>query len=357
VAERSVALVSVGTANPPRKYSQEELLWLFGVTAPKLRGFFLNAHIRSRHLCLPQPISPGRMPEESPADLLQKHLSQSLAVGSEAVLGALSPLGLAPRDVDYLLCVTSTGFLVPGVSAHLIKSLGFREDVQRVDVVGMGCNAGLNGMQPVVNFCARNPGSIGLLLCVEICSAIYVFDQDLRTAVTNSLFGDGGAAAVVTTGALKARVPQLEILGFDSHIITDHIDAMRFELNDAKNSFLLDPEVPYVIGGNVEKPVERLLTRFGLGRRDIAHWVIHSGGRKVIDAIRCALGLSADDVRNTESVLRDFGNLSSAAFLFSHQRLLRENRARAGDYAMMITMGPGTSIETCLGRFRDDRHE
>lgn len=356
MAESAAALVSVGTANPPRKYGQEELLSLFGATEPKISGFFRNAHIRSRHLCLPEPIS-GRMPDESPAELLQKHLSQSLAVGSEAVRNALSPLGLAPRDVDYLLCVTSTGFLVPGITAHLIKAMGFREDVFRVDVVGMGCNGGLNGLQPVVNFCAGNPGRIGLLLCIEICSAIYVFDQTIRTAVSNSLFGDGGAAAVITTGTVRGGVRQLDILGFHSHIITDQINAMRFELEGAKNSFLLDPEVPYVIGANIEKPVERLLTRFGVKRRDIAHWVIHSGGRKVIDAIRCGLGLSADDVRNTESVLRDYGNLSSASFLFSHQRLLREDRVRPGDYAMLITMGPGSTIETCLGRFRGDSNE
>jgi predicted naringenin-chalcone synthase len=235
--------------------------------------------------------------------------------------------------------------------------MGFRADVQRVDVVGMGCNAGLNGMQPVANFCARNPGSMGLLLCVEICSAAYVFDSTVRTTVSNSLFGDGAAAAVITTGATSAHVPKLDILGFDSHIITEQIDAMRFELNGAKNSFVIEPEVPYVIGANVEKPVQRLLSRFGLQRRDIAHWVIHSGGRKVIDAIRCALGLSADDVRHTEGVLRDYGNLSSGSFLFSHQRLLCEDRLQPRDYTMMITMGPGSTIETCLGRFQGDDDE
>jgi 3,5-dihydroxyphenylacetyl-CoA synthase len=347
----SATLRSVGTANPPRRYGQEELLSLYGVSDPKLTGLFRNAHIRSRHLCLPTPTGPGQMPDESPAELRAKHLSQSMVVGGEAVLKALGPLGLTPRDVDYLLCVTSTGFLCPGLSAHFIRRMGFRPDVQRVDIVGMGCNAGLNGMQPVANFCERNPGKIGLLLCVEICSAIYVFDLTVRTAVSNSLFGDGAAAAVVTTRPMHGTSPGFTIMGFESHIISAQIDAMRFDLDGVKNSFVLDPEVPYVVGANVEKPVDRLLTKFNVKRRDISHWVIHSGGRKVIDAIRCALNLSHDDVRNTESILREYGNLSSGSFLFSHQRLLGEDRVRPGEFGVMITMGPGSTIETCLGRF------
>ncbi len=105
------------------------------------------------------------------------------------------------------------------------------------------------------------------------------------------------------------------------------------------------------MGANAEKPVDRLLDAHGLKRRDISHWIVHSGGKKVIDAIKYNIGITEYDVRHTTSVLRDFGNISSGSFLFSYQRLLNEGLVRRGDYGVLMTMGPGSTIETALVRW------
>jgi alkylresorcinol/alkylpyrone synthase/polyketide synthase Type III len=94
-----------------------------------------------------------------------------------------------------------------------------------------------------------------------------------------------------------------------------------------------------------------LLERFGLKKREIRHWIVHGGGKKVIDAIQYNLGLTAHDLRHTRSILKGYGNVSSASFLFSYQALLREEIARPGDWGIAIAMGPGVSIETCLMRW------
>jgi polyketide synthase Type III len=127
---------------------------------------------------------------------------------------------------------------------------------------------------------------------------------------------------------------------------------MRYDWDDdqGKFSFYLDPEVPYVVGANAEAAVDRLLAGTGLGRADVAHWIVHSGGKKVIDSVRLNLGLSRHDVRHTTSVLRDYGNLSSGSFLFSYERLLVEGGIAPGDHAVLMTMGPGSSIELALAR-------
>jgi predicted naringenin-chalcone synthase len=125
---------------------------------------------------------------------------------------------------------------------------------------------------------------------------------------------------------------------------------MRYDWDPAQDkfSFFLDPEIPYVVGANVEIVIDRLLSGAGLRRSDISHWLVHSGGKKVIDAVRLNLGLTRHDVRHTTGVLRDYGNLSSGSFLFSYQRLLREGVASVGDYGVLMTMGPGSTIETAL---------
>ena len=118
-----------------------------------------------------------------------------------------------------------------------------------------------------------------------------------------------------------------------------------------KFSFHLDRDVPYVLGSHADKPVGKLLDRFDLKVRDISHWIVHSGGKKVIDAIKYTVGLTAHDLRHTTAVLKNYGNVGSGSFLFSYERLLAEGNIKRGDYGVMMTMGPGSTIESALLRW------
>jgi 3,5-dihydroxyphenylacetyl-CoA synthase len=344
---RGPRIVSVGTATPPRKYTQDEILDLFQEQDPKIRRLFHSSRINSRFLYLPDPVD-GRMVEEGSPALLRKHLEGALEIGPQAIEECLHPLGLAPYDIDFFGCVSTTGFLCPGLTAHLIKKMIFRENVQRVDILGMGCNAAVNGLQAATAFARANPGKRALLLCVEICSAAYVYNRRMATAVVNSLFGDGAAAVVVREDGGDTWQQGPIVADFEPHIIPEALMAMRYNLDDAGLSFFLSRDIPYEIGANVERPLGRLLGRHGLKRKDIDHWIVHSGGAKVIDAIEQNVGLTDHDLRHTVSVLKNFGNLSSASILFSLSELRREGLIRGGDLGVAIAMGPGTSIETVL---------
>lgn len=351
-------IAGVATAVSGTSYTQREILDLFGISDPKVRSVFLNSAIERRFLTLPPRDRHGALRPEAQGELLAKHKKLALDMGASAIRKCLADTGIDPLDIDYLCVTTTTGFLTPGLSALLIRSLGLRPQTSRVDVVGMGCNAGLNALQATAGWATAHPGRVAVMLCVEACSAAYVIDGTMRTAVVNSLFGDGAAAV-----ALVADPPQPpppvgahrglhgpRVLGFSSHLITDAVDAMRFDWSDeqGKFSFYLDPQVPYVVGAHAERVVDRLLAPAGLRRSDIAHWLVHSGGKKVIDAVRVNLGLTRYDVRHTTGVLRDYGNLSSGSFLFSYERLLGENVAAPGEYGVLMTMGPGSTIETAL---------
>jgi 3,5-dihydroxyphenylacetyl-CoA synthase len=344
-------IASVGTATPPASYTQKELVDLFAIDDPKVRSLFLKSSIQRRHLILPGITSNGALKAETQGELLSKHRKWTVDVGTEAIQRCLDKMGATPSQISFLCCVTTTGFMTPGVSALICQELALAPECARLDVVGMGCNAGLNSLNATSSWATANPGKLAIMLCVEICSAGYVIDHTMRTAVVNCLFGDGGAAlAVVADGADQGPA----ILKFRSHIITDAIDAMRYDWSDEhhKFNFFLDPQIPYTIGANVAGIIDGLLCQTGVRRSDIKHWLIHSGGKKVIDAIRVNLGLSAFDVRHTIGVLRDYGNLSSASFLFSYQRLLDEENISTGDYGVMITMGPGSTIESALLQWR-----
>lgn len=345
-------ILSVGTANPPERYRQEELLERFHVEDPRIRSLFTSSHIRTRHLYLPPADADGH-PDESQGQLLAKHRRGAMEIGPQAVARCLEPVGLGVRDIDHLVCITTTGYMAPGLTALLIREMGFREDCSRTDIVGMGCNAGLNGLNVVSSWATVNPGRNALMVCIEVCSAAYVFDGTMRTAIVNSLFGDGSAAVLVRASERDQPRFAPTILGFNSHIIPEAVGAMRYDWDDeaGKFSFFLDRDIPYVVGAHAERPLNRLLAAHGLHRRDIGHWLVHSGGKKVVDAIKYNVGITDHDVRHTHSVLRDFGNLSSGSFLFSFQRLLAEGKVRRGDYGVMMTMGPGSTVETALIRW------
>lgn len=344
-------LLGVGTAVPDNSYSQRELLELFGIQDPRIRSIFLNSAIDRRFLTLPPKGPDGSREMETQGQLITKHRTHGIDMGGRALMECLKDSEADLGDVRYLCTVSSTGFLTPGFSALLIRELGIDPTCARLDVVGMGCNAGLNGLSAVTGWASAHPGQMAVLLCVEACSAAYVFDGTMRTSVVNSLFGDGAAAiAVQAKPAVPGGGPV--VLKYASAMVPQSIDAMRYDWDDAygKFSFFLDREVPYVVGANAESVIDRLLSGTGLRRSDIAHWVVHSGGKKVIDSVRVNLGLSPYDVRHTTNVLRDYGNLSSCSFLFSYRQLREEGRIREGDPAVFMTMGPGLTIETALVR-------
>jgi 3,5-dihydroxyphenylacetyl-CoA synthase len=353
-------IAGVGTAVSGTSYSQQEVLDTCSITDQRIRSIFLNSAIERRYLTLPTPGDDGTYTPESQGDLLDKHRALAVDMGGRALLACLKEAGAELSDLRYLCCVTSTGFLTPGLSALIIRDLGIDRYCARADIVGMGCNAGLNALNAVAGWAASHPGELAVMVCAEACSAAYAFDSTMRTAVVNSLFGDGAAAVAVVGGGTVAPAgggavapaggAGPRILKFASRIITDALDAMRYDWDrsQGKFSFYLDPDIPYVVGAHAERVIDRLLSGTGLRRSDISHWLVHSGGKKVIDAVMVNLGLTRYDVRHTIEVLRDYGNLSSGSFLFSYERLLHEGVTAPGDYGVLMTMGPGSTIETAL---------
>lgn len=346
-------MIGVGTAGSGTSFTQQEVLDAFEITDPKVRSVFLNSAIERRNLALPEPDGDGIRRPEAQGDLLDKHKTMAVEMGAQALYACLKSAGASLSDIGHLCCVTSTGFLTPGISALLIRDLGIDRHCSRSDIVGMGCNAGLNALNVVCGWATANPGKLAIVLCTEACSAAYAMDSSMRTAVVNSLFGDGAAALALVAeppGDQGAAPAGPRILKFASCIIPDAVDAMRYDWDRSlgRFSFYLDPQIPYVVGAHAEIVVDRLLAGTGLLRSDIRHWLVHSGGKKVIDAVTINLGLSRHDVRHTTSVLRDHGNVSSASFLFSYERLLEEGVTRPGEYGVLMTMGPGSTIETAL---------
>ncbi|WMO16074.1 3,5-dihydroxyphenylacetyl-CoA synthase DpgA [Pseudoalteromonas piscicida] len=349
-------IVGVGTAASPNRYTQTEILALQGIEDEKLRAIYLQGGIETRHLSVAMATANNlKVGDESQGELLDRHRREAIKIGSQAILNCIAEAGARVEDIAYLCCVTSTGFLVPSLSILLSQHLGLAKHCHRADIVGMGCSAGLNGLQSAYNWSARHPEKLGVVVCAEVCSAAYVSDNKIGTAVVNSLFGDGASAIAVRTCSEgeQAQPKYPYITQMHSYVLTEQVAAMNFSWQDERNkySFYLSKEVPYAIGHEVKNALSDLIFGNGLRFSDIDHWVIHSGGKKVLDAICLNLNLPKHAIRHTKSVLRDYGNVSSGSFLFSLQRLGEERCAAPGDIGVFMTMGPGMSIESALVRW------
>ncbi len=83
-------------------------------------------------------------------------------------------------------------------------------------------------------------------------------------------------------------------------------------------------------------------------RADIAHWIAHTGGPKVLRILEEELQLPDDALARSWRSLKSTGNLSSASVLFMLEDILQSDDAKPGDYGVMIAMGPGFSVELVL---------
>ena len=137
-------------------------------------------------------------------------------------------------------------------------------------------------------------------------------------------------------------------MDFESFLYPDHLHTVGFEQRNGKLRIVLGPEIRTLAAPLIEEALRPLLERHGLARRNIRFWVAHPGGRKVIDHVQKAIGLSDADVRFSRATLRQFGNMSSPTVLFVLDEVVQTGTPRPGDWGVMIALGPGMAAEAAL---------
>jgi len=335
-------ILSVGTATPVTKFTQEEVYHLCGYDNARIKSIFMNSDIDTRHFFFD---SKDFKPNETSDQLNQRYKDGSLEISGAAICRSLENLSLQADDIDFLCVVSSTGYLCPGLSSLLIERMGFRKDIQQANLLGMGCGGALPGLQRVHDYTCTHPGKYALLVCVEICSAAYYFDDTLETVVGNAICADGAAAVIVgTTQAENAPA----IIDFQSRICCEHLDKVGFGHKQGKLRIILHQDIPELAGPVAKSAIQSLLDRNRLNQNDIKHWILHSGGRKVIDHLQKELGLNPDQVKQTKSILRNYGNMSSPTVLFVLNQVMQLGQPLTGDYGIMLALGPGLIVETAL---------
>jgi alkylresorcinol/alkylpyrone synthase len=254
--------------------------------------------------------------ELTPDALHRRFFTHAPSLAAEAAENALRQAGIDRERIDLAAISTCTGYLCPGLSSYVAERLALRSDVLLLDLVGQGCGAALPNLQTCAALLKAGRGARALSICVEVCSAAFYLDDDPGVLISACLFGDGAAAAVLSTEP-NPSIRRVSWKTAEAFISPEDRDYLRFETRQGMLRNILAQQVPGLAAKHAETVLTRVLARTGLRREAIAAWILHAGGRDVLRALQERLGLSSDDVRFSGRVLRDYGNLSSPFVLFA----------------------------------------
>jgi len=344
-----ITIASTATAVPKHVLSLELVKEYFGRTfslSPRRLSAMLevldNSRIERRYSLFPVDYL---VETRSLTQKNSEYREHAIALAREVTQKALSRANRKAADVDMIITVSCTGFMIPSVDAYLISEMGFRADVRRLPITELGCAAGAVGLTRAWEFIRANPGKTALLIAVELPTLTFQRrDMSQANLISCALFGDGAAAAVVTGAPGSGPA----ILDSQSYLFPSSIDAMGFELKDSGFHIVLSREVPQLIREKIGALVDCMLSRQALTREQIRAFVLHPGGQKLLSFMEQELGLCACQVQPSWDVLRDYGNLSSASVLFVLHEWMGRGEVKTGDRGLLAAFGPGFSAEMLL---------
>ncbi len=314
--------------------------------ASRLRNFarlarvFETSGVRTRRVVRPVDwyFEPLGWPERSSA-----FVDEGGALFVEAASLALARAGLSAADVDCVVSVSSTGIATPSLEAQVAAQMGFRADVERVPVFGLGCAGGVSGLALAGRLASAKPGAVVLMVTVELCSLAFRPDLATKTnVVASALFADGAAACVVRADETATGIATLEAAG--QYQWPGTLGIMGWSIDPLGFGVILEREIPPFVDRHLAPTVEGILARAGIPQDAIDGFAFHPGGRKVVDALERAFALEQGALAHERAVLAEFGNMSAPTALFVLERVLA---AQAPRRTLMAALGPGFTA-SCL---------
>lgn len=345
-------IASVAVATPPHRVDQAELGRLARKNyherlSPRsmsvIHALFAHPSIKQRSFAI-----------DNVEDLVDEDLDVRIArfthwsreLSAQAIGKALAQAGLGAGDVTGLVVNTCTGYICPGISTYLIEKLGLSRSVPVYDLVGSGCGGAIPNLEVSESLLRRKDDGVIVSVSVEICTATFQMEDDLSLLLSNTLFGDGAAAAV-----LWMRPQGYELVASARRYVPEQRESIRYVHKNGQLHNQLSLRLPDMVRKAAAEVISDVLAPRSLTAGDIKHWALHSGGEKIINAVRDELGLSEEQVHATRSVLSAHGNMSSPTVWFVLQELERRGVA-PGEWCIMVAFGAGLSAHAYLLRKR-----
>ncbi len=334
----SARLSSLATAVPRHAIDQAEVE-AFGrrlfrdrpEVFERLSSAYTNAGIERRYSCVPLEWYENARGWK---DRTQLFVENAVDLLCEAAGQALSRAGLQPEQIDGVVTISSTGLAVPSLDALVMERMPFRRDLQRLPIFGLGCGGGVLGLSRAAMLARAEPRSHWLLLVVELCGLTFrSADLSKSNIIATALFGDGAAAAVLSTEGDGCPV-----IAGGEYCWPDSLDVMGWNIEEDGFGVQFSRDIPQLVRSELRIATDRFLTGADIPFQTIERFVLHPGGAKVLDALEDAFDIPSQGLEDARSVLREFGNMSAATVLFVLERCLAQSPSGR---RLLGALGPG----------------
>ncbi len=331
-------IASIATAVPPHVLDTDHVIKQagrifarFGDDFQRMLPVFQNAGIGRRYSACPADWFDGDngWPERS-----ARYLEGAMTLFRDAATKALKEARLKPHEIDVIITISSTGIATPSIEARVMHDMGFRQDVVRLPVFGLGCAGGVSGLAVAAEFAQARPGSKVLMVVIELCTLAFRSDEVSKAnIIATALFGDGAAALVIST---DADGPIIEHTG--QHCWPDTLDVMGWRMDAQGFGAILSRDVPDIVLNDLRPVAETFLASKKLTLADIDAFTFHPGGAKVIQSLETTFALPNGSLRHERDVLAEFGNMSSPTVIFILKRALADGPKPR---RLVSALGPG----------------
>jgi predicted naringenin-chalcone synthase len=346
-------IAAIATAAPETVVTQKHALQLIELYYAKdlkprslelIRQFLAHESILTRRIAVDSPDDLPMLRSESPDHRIERFTRFAIDLGAQAAMKALDRAGVNISQVAAIIVNTCTGYICPGLSTYLIERLGLGPSTESYDLVGAGCGGALPNIHLGESLLLRHPGRAVLSIAVEICSATYQMADDPSLLISNAIFGDGAAAAV-----LRDQGQGPCIIGRAARFATDFRDEVRFVYKNGALHNRLSIQLPKIMRDLAPCFIREFLAGQGIAVTDVDHWALHPGGERILSGIAEELALGETACAVSRSILRDFGNMSSPTVLFALEKIL-DRGVTAGDRICAVAYGAGLSLHALLLR-------
>ena len=353
-------IISIGTAVPQHRTAQPAILEFMqaaygnDVASRKLNVLFNNSGISSRYSVIPdfdkskqQHVffngTPSTANVKNRLDVFKEH---AMPLAIKAIDDAFDKIDshINTFGLTHLISVTCTGLSAPGLSAELIERLELPNDIFHTSVNFLGCNAAFHALKIADMIIKSDAKAKVLIVCVELCTLHFQPKNDHDNLLSNTIFGDGAAAVIVTSDDSDKK--GVFVKGFYSLLLKKGKDLMGWNITPSNFEMVLDAQIPQVIGEEINDVLAKGCRKLNIELGSINKWAIHPGGKKIVDVIKSKLHLSEEETKASYKVLNEFGNMSSPTILFVLNELFKETKS--GETIFSIGFGPGLSIETAF---------
>lgn len=352
LSSASPRIAGLALAHPEESYTQEQVLERLGLADDEFaQRIFARCGVQQRRLRLDERFLDGTVQGRTPE--IERML---LAEATRAV----DELDVDPAEIGVVVTSSLYTLAGPTLAHRLIEHYRMDPATDKYHVVGVGCASAV----PLVRLAGQTlagrvgeQGNKALVVAAESMSGILSRageDDERSKIVGSSIFGDGCAAAVIEPGEDEGLAGDLAgptVVASKVHQVADSLDAVRMQLEPHDSYLHLIRELPDIAAEGLGELADEFLAANGLDRDGVDRWLLHPGGRRIIESLQDGLGLTREQARSSFDVLAEHGNIGTPAIFYVLERSLRQRPAQPGERALMVTVGPGVTVGLMLLRW------